>query len=291
MDVSIIIASKNSPKALKRHLEAWVPQLVAMESEIIVVDGSMDESAAEVTARFSQATFLRSPPETLVPCLWSDGLLRSQGRHIVICSAHCIPDPDWLAQARFHLENGCDGVAGALDPSPGADASHLAIHYCRYARYMTPFDERATWDLPGDTVAYRREALFPFREAFKDGFWEPAINRVMESKGCRLLLTPSLRATTLPEGPWIETIAARFRHGRQYGLDRRLSGPALAAHLFLWLLLPVVLLLRCMKLLRAKNVRWREIARALPWLFLYFIAWSAGEMTGYLGQAWRRATS
>ncbi len=83
-----------------------------------------------------------------------------------------MPAPDWLSEARALLEGGCDGVAGTLDPAPGARAAQLALHFCRYARFMSPMAEHATWDLPGDAVAYRRESLFRFSDSFADGFWE-----------------------------------------------------------------------------------------------------------------------
>ena len=61
---------------------------------------------------------------------------------------------------------------------------------------MLPFEARETVDLPGDNAAYRREALLAVRDTYRDGFWEPDVNRALPRRG--LSPAPLAGARRLP---------------------------------------------------------------------------------------------
>ena len=73
-----------------------------------------------------------------------------------------------------------------------------AEYFCRYARDMLPFEPRETVDLPGDNAVYRREALLAVRDTYRDGFWEPDVNRALRDTG--LPAAPLARSSSSTRG-------------------------------------------------------------------------------------------
>jgi hypothetical protein len=263
--LSIVVASNGAPGSVEACLASLAGQ----------VDG------AEV--------IVQERPGALVPELWRDGIDASSGAIVALTISPMRPASDWVARIRERLAQD-EVVAGAIDPGEGLRVVDWAEYFCRYARDMRPFERRENPEIPGDNCAYRRELLERTRGLYRDGFWEPEVNRALRRDGVRLWHDPNVVVFQGRSAGFGAFFRQRLEHGRAYGRQRgarfgvvrNLLGIALAV------VVPLVLVVRTAReVLSRRRYRARFVA-ALPVLLAFDTAWAAGEAMGHLDAVLRR---
>jgi hypothetical protein len=282
--LSIVIGSNGAPGSVERCLEALEPQLDG--AEVVVCEP--EASGEPVRERFAFARFLERPG-ALVPELWRDGIDASGGDVVALTISPMQPAADWVETLRARLADD-DVVAGAIDPGEGLRIADWAEYFCRYARDLRPFARRETLDIPGDNCAYRRELLVRTQELWRDGFWEPEVNRRLRADGVRLWHDPALVVFQGRSAGFRRFLGQRLVHGREYGHQRgrRFSTTRNLAGVLLAVAVPFVLVLRTAReVFRRRRYRGRFLL-SLPVLLAYDVAWAAGEAVGHAGSLRRR---
>jgi hypothetical protein len=276
--LSIVVGSIGGAEGLEACLAALAPQVDG--AEVLVCEPA--PSPAELRARFPFASF-HVREGALVPALWRDGIDASRGATVALTISPMRPAPDWVARIR-ELEERAEVVAGAIDPGPDLRLADWAEYFCRYARDMLPFEGHECLELPGDNAAYRRDDLERTRPLYRDGFWEPEVNRRLHADGVRLWHTPELVVLQGRSGGARAFTRQRLAHGRAHGQQRgarfgrvrNLAG-VLGA--------PLVAPLLTARILRETQQRRRLRGRALvalPLVLWFNAAWAAGEARGHL---------
>ena len=272
------MGSNGAEGSVARCLEAIEPQRDG--AEVLVCEPY--PSAEDVQVRFSWATFLERRGAA-VPYLWRDGIDRSRGEVVALTISPMVPGIDWVASISAELAT-ADVVAGAIDPGRGLRISDFAEYLCRYAKDMRPFEAHESVDLPGDNCAYRRASLDLVSDAYRDGFWEPVVNRRLADQGARLRHSPALVVEQGRSAGWAAFTRQRLMHGRAHGRQRgahfstgrNIIGVAAS---------PAVPLLLTVRILQEVGRRRREVPRtllALPHVLLFNVAWALGEARGHL---------
>jgi hypothetical protein len=257
--VSVVIASNGTPGSVEACLAALEPQ--AEGAELIV--GERDGA--------------------LVPELWRDGIDAATGDVVCLTISVMRPAADWLATAR-RLAGQASAVGGAIEPGEDLRLSDWAEYFCRYARDMPPFVVRETADLPGDNAVYTRAALAETHHVYRDGFWEPEVNRALREQGRRLLHSPELVVYQGRSAGFGAFMRQRLVHGRTYGRQRgvRFSTTRNLAGIPAAVVVPVVLMARTFReVFSRRRLRLRLVA-VTPLLLAYDIAWAVGEAAGHL---------
>jgi hypothetical protein len=277
-DVTVVIGSNGVSGALEGCLAALEPQRSG--AEVIVCEPAA--SPAELRERFSWAAFVEQR-DALVPRLWTEGIDRARTPLIALTIAPMVPAPDWLATLRAQLERH-EVVGGAIDPGPDLRLADWAEYLCRYAKDMRPFEAHPCHDLPGDNSGYRRDLLLGARELYREGFWEPVVNRRLAEEGAHLWHDPALLVRQGRSAGWRAFVRQRLHHGRAYGRQRgagfgplrNLAGVAGAP------LVPVLLTLRIARRgMRQRRAR-THFVLALPFIAIFNLAWAAGEAAGHV---------
>lgn len=280
--LSVIVASHDATASIRDCLGSLVRQLEDGD-ELIVVDNSVDGTAAIIRDTFPAVHCLALPPSALVNELWSAGIQQCRGAIVALTTAHCVAAPDWvLAVMRAHAAPDA-GVGGAIDGEPGSSIVDWAVCFCRYSRFLPPLADVAVADIPADNAAYKREPLFRHEGEWRDGFWEPQLHRALLAEGEQLRLAPGMLVRHRHSFGFVAFLCERFRHGRQYGGWRRTTlGPLRRAlHLATAPLIAPVLLVRTFRRVIAKGGRAGRLLAATPVLAVFFVAWSCGEAMGY----------
>ncbi len=279
VSISVVIGSNGAPGSVEACLVALAPQAEGVD--VLVCEPSASDPV--VRQRFPFARFLVRQ-DALVPELWRDGISEASGDVVCLTISVMRPADDWLATAR-RLASEAAAVGGALEPGEGLRLRDWAEYFCRYARDMLPFAPRETVDLPGDNAVYTREALQRAHGVYRDGFWEPDVNRELQSQGVRLLHSPDLICRQGRSSGFRAFMRQRLVHGRAYGRQRgaRFSTGRNVAGVALAVVVPLVLVLRTFReVFSRRRLRLRLLA-CLPVLIVYDIAWAAGEAAGHLG--------
>ena len=284
-DVSVVLASSNSIDTIQDCLDALQKQTrVDLIREIIVADCSTDGTREVVSKNFSEVTILPFNKETLIPELWSAGILASKGDIVATTTTSFIPSDNWIEKIVDELSNNYDGVGGAIENHPSGTLSDWGLYFCRYSNYMLPFQGKMLNDIPADNAAYRRDVLMKYENMIKNGFWENFINAEMVKEGYKLYLSPNIvNVHKKSFGPW--TFAKqRFLHGVRYGCERSKNFSSVKK-IFFALASPIIPLLYLKRIgARIWNKK-RHIGKfilSLPILLFFLISWSVGEGCGYL---------
>jgi hypothetical protein len=275
--VTVVIASNAPPERLRVCLEALEPQRDGVEVRV----HEDAPSPGVLRTRFPWATFTTTPG-ALVPHHWRDGIDAGRGEIVALTIAQMVPAPDWIAAIVREFDRG-DVVAGAIDPGDGLRIVDWAEYFCRYSRDMRPFSERETLDLPGDNAAYRRERLESVQDAYRDGFWEPEVHRLLAADGVALRQTPDVVVQQGRSAGFRAFVAQRRRHGRAHGQQRgaRFSRARNVLAVLTSPLVPLVMTWRIVRLVRAKGGARRRLVAALPAVLAFNVVWAASEALGH----------
>jgi hypothetical protein len=283
--LSIVVASTGAPGSVASCLTALAGQMSG--AEVIVCERAA--SPPELQAGFPFARFLERQSATLVPELWRDGIDAASGQAVALTISVMRPAADWVACIRSRLAED-EVVAGAIEPGDGLRVVDWAEYLCRYARDMRPFARRESPEIPGDNCAYRRELLQRARAVYRDGFWEPEVNRVLSAQGAPLWQDPDVVVYQGRSAGFSAFFRQRLEHGRAYGRQRgaRFSAGRNVAGVVLAFVVPALLVVRTAReVLSRRRCRTRFLA-ALPALVAFDAGWAAGEAVGHLDALRRR---
>ena len=276
--LSIVVASNGAPGSVEACLETLERQVDG--AEVLVCE--LEASPESVRSRFSFARFLE-PKRALVPELWSDGIAAAHGDAVALTISPMRLAPDWVATLGRLLAE-ADAVGGAIDPAEGLRVRDWAEYFSRYTPDMRPFEPHASPDLPGDNAAYRRDALRSASASFRDGFWEPEVHRAMLEQSKLLWHSPELVAFQGRSAGFRAFSRQRYLHGRGHGLKRgaRFGAMRNLAGVVGAPLVPPLLTIRVLRQVFGKQRYRTRVLLALPLIFVFDIAWAAGEAVGHV---------
>jgi hypothetical protein len=290
---SIIVGvASGAPEVLQRHLRALAAQ-TARPFEVIVPH---DPSRHDVAGIAAANPDVRVLPVAVTASdvaagrshdvLRTAGLREATGDVVLLIEDQAVAAPGWLAAMLEALARRPDaaGVAGAIDCAPES-ALAWSQWCCDFARYQPPLLEGGT-DAASDTnVAYRRSALDAVADAWSDVYHEPAVHAALARAGLPLYAAPAAVVTQMRPamtfaGAWRE----RVSWGRAYGAAREGLTPASRAlRVLASPLLPLVRTARSTAVTLARGRQAGRLWRCLPLVFVLDVAWTAGEVAGYLG--------
>jgi glycosyltransferase involved in cell wall biosynthesis len=111
--ISVVIPTRDRPRALGRCLEALSSQTVKERLEVVVVDdGSLDgDAVAEAVSRWPRTRFLRQAPSGPAAAR-NEGARAAHGTVICFTDDDCEPHEDWAERLVAALESKADAVGG-----------------------------------------------------------------------------------------------------------------------------------------------------------------------------------
>lgn len=282
-DLSIVVAAWRDPLGLTACLEALAVQTDS-RCEVIVVAGF---EKTDAIPEGSCLTWIADDGGLLVPQLWARGITAARGNVVALTTSHFLPHPEWVSNIRStHGRVDSFGVGGPIDPPRGRSAVDWATYFLRYSNYFHLKREQTVHEIAGDNAAYRRAELRAHRAVIADGFWEPDFHRAVLRAGGTLTFNPDIRVTQQASYPVHVFMGQRLRHGRQFGFSR-VHGRGPAARLFrvaTGVLVPAVLYAKIATRVARSGRDVGAFLRAMPVLIMFILAWSVGEVWGYLSR-------
>jgi hypothetical protein len=273
--LSIVVAVKDGASNVPALLGALKER--DTDTEVILCCAGPEGSNEDVT----QLSF---PVETLVPTLWSEGILRARGSRVALTTAQFIPACDWLERLRATDLRLWVGVGGAIDNDPAASPRNWAIFFLRYSAFAPPLPAGETDEIAADNAVYDRAAILEHADLLREGFWEPSFHRRFRKAGKKLALDPDLVVVQHGTVSARSFARQRYLHGRAYGMERA-ERAGFGRNLLLLLSGPIVLPLLLIRIVAriARRPRYRaKLLIASPWLVRFTFAWATGEAAGYV---------
>ena len=286
---------------MSRCLQALADQQDAPPFEVLIPYDDTVKETARLAARFPQFTFMPLGP--LIPTAKpkdafeehelfdrrrAEGMKAARGRFIAILEDRGAPKPDWArAMIEEHGQAKAAAIGGGME-NAALTSMGRALFACDCGRYQPPFREGEVEYASDLNICYTREALETVRHLWTERYQETRVNWALRDSGKRLLLS-SRPLIVHKRGPQkvLRVLGERMHWGRVFAIqrgERWTPGRSLFAAAAT-VVLPVILLLRHTRAMKAKGWSNAELISALPSFLMILPAWSLGEARGYLDAA------
>ena len=285
--LSVVIASINGAGSLADCIASFMQQPLSDQIEIVVAESSADEAAARVCAPYANVQHLRFAARKSIPELRAIGLLAARGDVLAMTEDHCLADAHWIANVLHAHTLGHLVIGGAVENAATERTVDWAVYFCEYGRYMSPIAAGPTDDLPGPNVSYKRAALDHFRDLLEPATWEPFWHWRLLSRGVQLINDPQVIVFHRKHFSVRGFLSERYHYARSFA-GRRVDGASLGKRTLFACgapLLPPLLLWRIITRVARKGRHRRELLLALPYIMLFTLSWSLGELIGYVAGA------
>lgn len=298
LSVVVTVVSDTTSEADTRHLagclEALEKQVDPPAMEVLVTCDARLKGIAELERRFAPARFIRvehfaaprqGPSREHHDELRGIGIRHAQARLVALLEDHGRPDRHWCAElVREHEQQPYAAVGGAMENAIDKPLN-WSVYFCDFGRYQNPVSRGPAPFVSDANVCYKRTALDRVSEAWSKAYNETRVHAALGARGETLCLSPDLvvyqHRLNLRVG---STLRERYVWGRSYAATRAAALPRLRRLMLAALspALPPVLVLRQLKgVMRTRRNR-AAFLRALPLSILLSLAWSYGELVGYI---------
>ena len=284
--ISVVIASVNGYRYIAQCLRSLAKQRQKDRGEVIVVEGSGDDTATRVAQEFPWARLIPCSTPKPIPELRSIGIREAKASIVATTEDHCVFDEDWYGRIlRAHETNPEPAIGGAVENGSRERMVDWAAYICEYGQYMLPFPAGSVTDLPGPNVSYKREMLETVCGDLLDELraWENVLHGRLLSRGMELRIDPGIVVYHAKEFGFWDFLTQRYYFGRSFAATRVAAAPfgTRAFWVTISLLLPPLFLWRYARYFVGKRRFVREVVKTFPLLVLFAVAWSVGEFFGY----------
>ena len=187
-----------------------------------------------------------------------------------------------MREAHARLDSA--GIGGPIEAPRGGSAVAWATYFLRYSNYFNYGREQKVDEIAADNASYKREGLEAHRDAISEGFWEPDFHRALFAEGKTLTFVPQIRVRLATSFGFGRFCAQRLHHGRQFGATRvrRVGAGLRLARIVSSPHIPAVLLAKVLARVVRSGRDLGPFFLSLPVLLAFILAWTAGEVWGYL---------
>jgi glycosyltransferase involved in cell wall biosynthesis len=284
--ISVVVSALDAGSSITPCLESVLNGSYRGNFEVIVVDGSADETSTIVAQRFPGVRLLRSPERLFPGDARNLGIGESSGDILAFLDGDCVPDREWLSQISRVHEASHPAVGGVIENGNPSRTGWVS-YFCKLAKWMPRPAPEQVGDLPSESLSVKRWALTSYGP-FLEGTYSSAtaFSWRLNEEGHAPWLDPSIKVARVG-GPSLRTFLRNEpRHGMYYARVRaKEQGFSTARRLIHAAgspILPFLLFARAASAVRRHKRYMREFVASAPLVLLGFTAWSFGEFLGYL---------
>lgn len=283
--LSIIIASRDARETIDNCLRSIERQKERDSAEVIVVDCSSDGTAGFVKRNYPKVLLLENENKLSSDRLKAIGILESCGDIIAITEPYCVVADNWFSSIlkAHNLEHGV--ISGAVEPVDFKNVASWSTYYCEYGQFMLPIEKGMHNEMAGNNISYKRVVLEEhFDDIRKRGFWKVFLQWKLTENGVSIISDPDILVYDNRNSSFFKFFQKRYYYGRCFGGMRqtKLSGRERLFFICIFPLLPFLFMFRGAKQIIPKKRFLKEYIKSMPFLFLYFLNWSIGELCGYI---------
>ena len=281
---SVVVASVYSTSILKRCLDSILAGDVGDVEIIVARNLGADETPAALEGEYKSVRFIEFGEKATLPELWAAGIARSTGEIVAITDSSCVVAENWITEILAAHRSDSVVVGGAVEMSGGRSLVDWAAYFCEYGQFMPPLAAGAAKVLPGNNIAFKRDALEKHGRFVQKAFWKTYLCRQLQAEGIELIAAPSMLVYYSKSFELLPFLARRFHHGRCFAGMRieRESVFKRALYASGTIFLPAVFFIRTIAPVLRKKRFVNEFLLSLPISVLAILFWSFGEFCGYL---------
>jgi hypothetical protein len=297
LTLSVVVTVVSGKSALRRCLEALRQQIDWSEAEIIVPYDRRTLEVEDLLEDFPLVRFhymddlglasserVASREHRLYDRRRAVGLSLARGRLIAMTEDHAVPASDWCQRILEAHRQPFAAIGGAIDNHVDRPLN-WALYYCDFGRYGSPLEAGQAEYVSDVNVSYKRSALEKINPVWREVYHETTVHWTLKSRGEAVFLDPRMVVhQQRPPISFRNAMKERIEWGRVFAETRaaRCGLTARALYTVAAPALPVLLLARILRHMARQRRTLKQIATALPLALCLLVAWSLGEMIGYL---------
>ncbi len=279
----------------QRTLDALGAQTAAESMEVVVVDIGPADAPDLPTPAGMPVTYVRMPAGGSFAAARGEAARRASTPVVAYLEDHAVPDRRWAAAVARAHEGPWAAVGYAFTNANPESFGSRVSHIADYGPWAYPAPHGPLRLLPGNNVAYKREALLSLGDRLDDLLVvDFNVQDELRSQGLGTYLESGALVAHENFTRVTELYAANYSYTRLMAMTRA-AGWSRARRMAYGLLVPVAVpamkLARLLRSLRGRRRLWGTVALVLPFVVANY-AWSSiGEARGYLGGDRSRAES
>ncbi len=281
--LSIVIAAVNGLDLLEKTLKAIDNLAERGQIEVVVVDRTGQSVRTTLKDRSPAVTVVPVDQKLTIPRLRYLGVGASHAPIVAFLEDHVTVEPGWAKAILEAHQHDCGAVGGAVADGR-TDLVSTAAFLCEYHRYMPPVVEGPWDDLPGNNIAYKRDAINKYAYLLDNGKWESWINQELRAEGVQTRSTGRAVVRHIKPFGFLHFLTQRFHFARSFAGMRRddQSWTRRFVYGLGSLALPLVFISRIFRAVIMKRVAPGRFLKALPLIVVFVSAGAIGEMIGYI---------
>ena len=286
--LSIIIASYNSQNTIQKCLESLENQITGEIFEVIVVDSSTDNTASLVSEKFPQVKLYKFSERKFPGDARNIGVSKAEGEILAFTDADCFVEPDWVNKIiEAHQKTEHPVIGGAVDNGNPESYVGWGYYFCEFSQWIPQTKECYFVDIPTTCLSVKRWAFEKYGP-FLEGIYcsDSVFNWNLVQGGYQPLFVPQIKVAHINIDDLRDFLERKVRHGRYFARVRisKMNFSWLQRIIYVMLspLLPIILFYRRAVNVFSKKMYIQQFILASPLVLLGLIAWSYGEVLGYL---------
>lgn len=282
--LSVVVPSVNGIDDLSGTLEALERQRTDVPIEILVVDRLGADLRDQVRARFPLVKILEVPPDATIPAMRAVAFRAAAAPSVAVIEDHVIVPDGWAKALLAAQTPSTPVVAGAVENAATERLVDWAAYLCEYSHCTPPLPAGPAEWLTGNNVVYPKTLLDRYQSVIESGGWENRLHDAFKTDGIPLTCRPEIVVGHKMHYTFGLYMSQRYLYSRSYA-GARSEGAGFAKRMTMGLAslaLPPILFWRTVSRIRAKGRHLGELARSLPLLVMFVVAWAAGEAVGYV---------
>lgn len=292
--VSIVVPAYNARATIADCLRALEAQALRDECEIIVVDSSTDGTAELVTAEFPNVKLYTFSERHFPGSARNFAVSRARGEIIAFTDADCVAGPGWLSEIIEAHRGGALVIGGAVENGSPDNYLGWVYYFCEFNQWLPGARRVSMGEIPTCCLSMKR-AAFDRYGPFLDGTYcsDTAFHWRLRRDGHQPLFLPSIKVAHQYREGLKSFLRHEVFHGRSFGLvrtsEQRLTRAQRALFAARTLYLPLLQFYLTARRVVRCGFYLKEFVLLSPLIFLGILAWSYGELRGYLPAPERQA--
>lgn len=297
MRLSVVVTIVDGGQALRRCLSALASQDKPPPLEVLVPYDATVEGIEDFRAEFPDFQFLdigHQQPKRAATSLAGQhelfdirraaGLRQASGDIIALVEDRGVPRASWATNVVRSHARASAAIGGGVEN--GRDRIlNWAVYFCDFGRYQLPFEEGPAAWITDVNLSYKREVLQRARRHWEARYHETTLHWELQRQGEELWITPALVVDQFRDDLTLGSLLAERYYWARLFAYTRVREISLAARIGLSVLSPLLPLLLFVRLLCYSLSKRRNVGRffkAAPATLLLLLAWSLGELVGYV---------